>query len=169
MSSLSDLNEWAARNAVTPTALMELRAVFAAWDAAPIISDPACSEARVQSLVRLEAADAGVWLTRNNVGALRDDRGRFIRFGLANESKAQNTVIKSADLIGFRQRVIVASDVGTVIAQFTSRECKRADWKPNPNDSHEEAQRRWRDFVNTNGGDAAIVSGPGSFIINVKR
>lgn len=165
--SLEDwICKWGAR--LPLQAQLELRATLAENDCAPPPVDPSklSSEARVQSLVRIEAAQAGVWLTRNNVGAFQDpNSGRLVRYGLANESKTQNELIKSADLIGFRKRVILASDVGTVIAQFVSRECK-VEWWRYSGKGRELAQARWRDFVNANGGDAAIVSGTGSFNYN---
>lgn len=161
----ADLAAWAARHGIPDAALGELHALLGARDHAPPPAHPdsLAGEARVQSLVRLEAAQAGVWLTRNNVGATLDpDTGRLIRYGLANESKQQNQRVKSADLIGFRKRVILPADVGTVIAQFVSRECKAEGWKYSGT-GREAAQAAWRDFINTNGGDAAFVSGPGSF------
>ena len=158
---MSDLTAWAARWNIPAAALAEL----ATQDFVPPI-DPATtpgSEARQQSLIRLDAAANGVWLTRNNVGAFMDpDSSRLVRYGLANESKQQNQQIKSADLIGFRKRFIVTADVGTVIAQFVSRECKHEGWKYTGR-GREVAQARWRDFINANGGDAAFASGPGSF------
>lgn len=160
-----DLHAWATRHGIPADALADLQTTLAARDHAPPPIDPArlAGEARVQSLVRLEAPAHGVWLTRNNVGATVDpDTGRLIRYGLANESKQQNQNVKSADLIGFRKRVILASDVGTVIAQFVSRECKAEGWRYTGS-GREAAQAAWRDFINTNGGDAAFVSGPGSF------
>lgn len=166
---LDELRAVAERNRIPPVALAELLAVMRMWDNAPeaVNPDKLSSEARVQSLVRLEAAKCGYWLTRNNVGALQDKTGRFVRYGLANESKQQNALVKSGDLIGFRQRVIISTDVGSTIAQFVSRECKAEGWQFNPNDAHEQAQAAWRDFVNSNGGDAAFVSGPGSFKIKL--
>lgn len=131
--------------------------------APPLETDNKSSEAKQQSLIRLEAPKHGFWLTRNNVGALMDKNGRVVRFGLANESKAQNENIKSGDLIGFRKRTIVPSDVGNVIAQFASIECKELGWKRSPTDEHEAAQARWRDFINHHGGYAAFASGPGIF------
>lgn len=161
-----ELAAFVARWNLPPAAATELHTILGGNDAAPAV-DPndgtPGSEARVQSLMRIEAAQAGVWLTRNNVGAFQDpETGRWVRYGLANESKLQNQQIKSADLIGFRKRLIVGSDVGTVIAQFVSRECKAAGWK-HTGRGREAAQTRWRDFINANGGDAAFASGPGSF------
>ena len=164
---MSSLTDWLARwgSQLPPAAVQELHASLAANDYAPPPVDPSklSSEARVQSLVRIEAAQAGVWLTRNNVGAFQDPKsGRWVRYGLANESAGQNQMVKSADLIGFRKRVILVSDVGSTIAQFVSRECKAEGWRYSGR-GREEAQARWRDFINSNGGDAAIISGPGSF------
>lgn len=163
---MGNLDDWAQQYAIGPAALQALRALLASQDHAPPL-DPTAeapgSEARQQSLIRLEAAQAGVWLSRNNVGAFEDPAtGRWVRYGLANESKQQNQRIKSADLIGFRKRLIVPSDVGTVIAQFVSRECKEEGWRYKGR-GREVAQAAWRDFINTNGGDAAFASGPGSF------
>lgn len=159
------VDDWCRKWAIHPNAAAELRALLSEHDAAPppVNPDALAGEARVQSLVRIEAAQAGVWLTRNNVGAFMDpESGRLIRYGLANESKMQNQAVKSADLIGFRKRVILASDVGSTIAQFVSRECKAEGWRYTGT-GREKAQTAWRDFITTNGGDAAFASGPGSF------
>ncbi len=132
--------------------------------AAPVIpGGPMGSESRQQSLIRLDAAQHGVWLTRNNVGAFDTGTGQWVRYGLANESKLQNAKVKSADLIGIRKRLIVQADVGTYIGQFVSREAKEEGWVLNPRDKHQQSQMRWRDFVISQGGDAAFASGPGSF------
>lgn len=87
--------------------------------------------------------------------------GGFVRYGLANDTPAMNAAIKSADLIGFRAKLITADDVGTVVAQFVSREVKRANWHWT-NTPENEAQLKWAALVNTHGGDAAIVTGVGS-------
>lgn len=159
------LIDWAQRHNIPRDVFNDLVTTLSSVDCTPPPADPdkLASEARVQSLVRLEAARAGVVLTRNNVGAFRDpETGSFVRFGLWNETKAQNKTIKSADLIGFRKRVISPCDVGNVIAQFVAREVKKEGWTK-PTNEREHAQVRFRDFINANGGDAAIVSGPGSF------
>lgn len=119
------------------------------------------SEAAVQALVRLEAAGRGVMLWRNNVGVLLDATGRPVRYGLANDSKALNTALKSGDLIGWRAVTITPDMVGKTIAQFVSRECKPGDWKYR-GDAHEKAQKAWTDIINRDGGDACFVTGLGT-------
>lgn len=121
------------------------------------------SESGVQSRVRLEASSKAIYLWRNNVGAGQLKEGnRFIRFGLANDSKQLNGAIKSGDLIGLRAVTITPELVGRTIAQFVSREIKHADWKYSGS-LEEAAQLQWAALVNAQGGDAKIVTGPGSF------
>lgn len=162
-----NLDEWAARWNVPPAALFELRMQMgiAATGAMPEVvpTGKPGSEVRQQGLVRLDAANNGVWLTRNNVGALQDERGVPVRYGLANESKEQNTRVKSADLIGIRTIHIGPQHVGQVIGQFTSIEMKHEGWVFNPKDKHEAAQLNWLNFVVSKGGYAKFATGPGCF------
>lgn len=118
-------------------------------------------EAYVQSLVRLEAAQKGVKLFRNNVGALLDTTGRPVRYGLANESKKINEVIKSGDLIGIRPVLIAQSHVGHVFGQFMSREIKAPGWQFSGN-PHELAQQNWANLINSLGGDACFANSSGT-------
>jgi hypothetical protein len=157
------IDEWARVWGIPLTALADLRARMgvAQMPAIELDGKPG-SEVRQQSLVRLDAASNGVWLTRNNVGALLDNRGVPVRYGLANESRTQNESIKSADLIGMRPTLIGPHHVGMVIAQFVSREVKHEGWTYK-GDKHEAAQLNWCNFVNSKGGDAAFCTGPGSF------
>lgn len=120
------------------------------------------SEAHAQSVVRLDAARYGVWLTRNNVGVLTDRNGRPVRYGLANESKQQNAVMKSADLIGIRPVTITPDMAGQTIGQFVSREVKPAGWSYTGG-GREAAQMVWASLVNRYGGDAQFTTGAGSF------
>lgn len=162
-----NLDAWAAQHGVSAEALLALRALMGV-DGSPVVTLAGSdgSEARQQSLVRIDAAQKGVWLTRNNVGALLDARGVPVRYGLANESKAQNEQVKSADLIGINPILVGPQHLGMVIGQFVSREVKHETWKWS-GDKHEQAQLRWCNFVLSKGGDAAFVTGPGSF--NDKR
>jgi hypothetical protein len=150
--------QWAARNRVSMQALHELQALFGmhgGHDLPPAVKGT--SEAAVQAAVRLEAARKGVRLFRNNVGALIDSRGVPVRYGLANESKQVNEVMKSADLIGWRPVVIG----GQCVAQFVSRECKKVGWHYT-GDAHEQAQLAWAQLVTAAGGDAAFCTGEGT-------
>jgi len=120
------------------------------------------SEARQQSIVRLEAPKFGIALTRNNVGALLDKRGVPIRFGLWNENPAQNKVFKSGDLIGIDSRPITPDEVGRPRGRFVLREMKHEGWVYK-GDEHEVGQLNCITFVLAKGGDAAFCNGPGSF------
>jgi hypothetical protein len=118
-------------------------------------------EGWVQSVVRLEAGRLRIPLWRNNVGALQDKDDRWVRYGLANDSKAVNDRIKSADLIGIRPLVIGHDMVGHTVGQFVSREVKPPGWHYTGTD-REAAQLRWLELVKANGGDACFVTGAGS-------
>ena len=154
--------QWAVRHGVTMAALQELAGIFGmhgGHDLPPEVKGT--SEAAVQAAVRLEAARKGVRLFRNNVGALIDARGVPVRYGLANESKQVNEVMKSADLIGWRPLLIEPRHVGTVVAQFVSRECKHPTWHYTGTD-REPAQLAWAQLVTAGGGDAAFCTGVGT-------
>lgn len=156
------LRSWAARHGVSLAALVELEGLMGLTHA-PVPKpddEPMGSEGRQQSLVLLEAGEKGIHLFRNNVGALRDDRGIPVRYGLANESAKQNELIKSADLIGWQPVVIQPWMVGYKIAQFLSVEMKKEDWVFT-GDDHENAQLAWAELVNASGGRAMFATGPG--------
>jgi hypothetical protein len=160
----AELHAWARRHKVSAEALRELSAMWGMLgDHSPAPPQPGApiSEAAVQTAVRLEAARAGLRLFRNNVGVLTDVTGRPVRYGLANDSKQVNEVVKSGDLIGWRPVKIEPHHVGTTIAQFVSRECKRAGWHYT-GDRREEAQLNWLLLVNAAGGDATFCTGTGS-------
>jgi len=167
------LDEWAERWGIPDEAIVELARVGApeVVEGAPFPAQG--SEANLQSRVRLEAAAAGWHLWRNNVGAgsIVDPRDlcprcahlsrRLVRWGLANDSANLNKALKSADLIGWRPRLIKVDDVGKILAQFVSRECKRPDWRYTGT-AEEKAQLRWHSLVTASGGDSAIVNATGS-------
>lgn len=115
------------------------------------------SESRVQSLTSLTATARGVWPLRNNSGALLDETGRQVRFGLGNVSKAFNEVMKSSDLVGVEPVVITPGMVGQVIGRFWARECKPEDWHYTGTD-REKAQKAFIDKVNSLGGNAAFTT-----------
>lgn len=160
------LDEWAITWGVSPAAMLDLRQRMGIVSTSVMpevsVDGKPGSEIRQQALIRLDSAQAGVWLTRNNVGALIDDRGVPVRYGLANESKEQNRQVKSADLIGIRPILIGPQHVGQVIGQFVSVECKHATWTYK-GDAHETAQLAWCNFVLSKGGFACFATGPGIF------
>lgn len=154
------LEEWMARWGISEAAMMELRQTLmheAHWGAVNI----GTSEAAVQQSVRVEAAEKGMILWRNNVGASKDEAGNYFRFGLANDSAQMSKRIKSSDLVGIRPVTITGQMEGTTIGQFVAREVKRRDWKYSGTD-REKAQAKYLELVLALGGDAAFCNGPGS-------
>ena len=107
--------------------------------------------------VRLGASLMGSVLCRNNVGVLKDSRGIPVRYGLANESKAQNSYLKSSDYIGWSKVTITPDMVGTTVAVFTSIETKAEQWVFGGTE-RELAQERWINTVKEAGGLAGFAN-----------
>jgi len=80
-----------------------------------MVSSP--SEHEIQQRIRLACGRRAVRLWRNNTGALVDQQGRFVRFGLCKGS---------SDLIGLRSLEITPEMVGQRVAQFVALEVKTA-------------------------------------------
>lgn len=118
------------------------------------------TETAVQQHTRLELARIGALPMRNNVGACTDETGRFIRYGLMNESKQQNEQFKSADIVAPVPIVIQPRHVGRTIAAFGVFETKRADWHMTPGDKRAQAQKRFIDLVLSVGGLGGFVTHP---------
>lgn len=155
------LDAWAEHWRISPAMLADLRLRLCSLDSAAGQPAPGRSEAAVQASVRLEASRKGMRLWRNNVGAGYSEDGSFLRWGLANDSAHVNRVLKSADLIGVRPRIITAQDVGKLFGQFVSRECKHVGWRYT-GDERETAQLNWAALVMSLGGDASFASGVGT-------
>lgn len=151
-----ELRTWALRHGITPAALADLAVMLGQASGVGQATDG--SEGRAQSEIRLAAPSLGMRLWRNNVGALQDERGVPVRYGLANDSKALNAKLKSGDLIGWRRVQITPEHVGTTLAQFVSIECKAPGWTYR-GDDHEQAQQRWAALVATDGGYARFATG----------
>ena len=114
-------------------------------------------ESAVSSHIRLAAAECGLDLWRNNVGSLPDERGRWIRYGLCNDSKALGDRVKSSDLIGSTPLVITPDMVGKVVAVFTAIETKPSTWVFRQSDKRAIAQNAFHDIVRRNGGFAGFA------------
>lgn len=155
------LTQWAAAWRIPDAALTDLRVRLAALCLPAATQAAKGSEAGAQQAIRLEAAEKGILLWRNNSGALQDAEGRWVRYGLCNDSKQLNERYKSADLIGIRPVTVGAHHVGAVLGQFVAREIKAPGWRYSGT-PREEAQERWLGLVSTMGGDAAFATGRGT-------
>lgn len=116
------------------------------------------NEATILNEFRLISSRQGWIMWRNNVGVLIDERGRPVRYGLANESPQMNASFKSADLIGIRPMLITPDHVGMTIGQFASVECKHEGWRPDAS-PRTKAQLAWVDLVRKHGGYAMVYTG----------
>ena len=114
-------------------------------------------ESATASHIRLDAAQHGIELWRNNVGACMDDRGRMIRYGLCNDSPILAKHVKSSDFIGIAPVVVTQEMVGHVVGVFTAVETKASDWKMVPSDKRGIAQAAFHDIVLRSGGFAGFA------------
>lgn len=122
-------------------------------------------EAEVQAQIQIEGPLHGCILQRNNSGALIDNTGRPVRFGLGNVSKKHNDQIKSSDLIGITVITITPEMVGKQVGVFTSIEVKEPDWNPMKKlDKHEQAQANWLTWVRHNFGFAGFANSKEMFV-----
>lgn len=160
---MSVLHEWAIAWRVPAAALQDLQHRLGLLTPRMTQATPGYgkSEAYSQSAIRLEAGQKNILLFRNNVGALKSDTGRLVRYGLANDSAEVNDVMKSADLIGIRKVLITPQHVGYYIGQFVSREAKEPGWQYTGTE-REVAQLAWLNMILANGGDAAFATGAGT-------
>jgi hypothetical protein len=120
----------------------------------------AMRESGNQTLIRDHYSALGWRLWRNNVGALVDNNGRPVRFGLANDTKALNETLKSGDLIGWRPLLVTPDMLGDCIAQFVSIECKPDGWAYRPAEPRAVAQNRWGSMIRREGGYAGFMIDP---------
>jgi hypothetical protein len=153
---MTRLDEWAHKWGVAPEAVADLRSQLAPY--ARPTSPVSTPEADVIGTLRLKASEAGWVLFRNNVGACYDKTGRFIRYGLANDSAQLNASLKSSDLIGVRPLVIDPTHLGRTIGQFVALECKRASWTFKGT-QRERAQEKFLTLVASTGGYARFSTG----------
>lgn len=116
------------------------------------------SEAATASRVVLTAAqefNAALW--RNNVGALKNDAGTWVRYGLGNSSARLIDKWKPSDYIGPTPIVIRPDHVGRIMGIFTAIETKRSGWKLLPSDKHGHAQAHFMNTVANLGGIAGFA------------
>ena len=123
--------------------------------------DAGKSEGWVTSQVLLEASRKGVRLWRNNVGALQDKTGRWVRYGWANESEKLNKVLKSPDYCGWRKTLIQQQHFGMYFGVAVLREFKHEGWNYT-GQGREPAQLAFLSMAAADGCDAAFCTGEGS-------
>jgi len=157
------LDIWAKKHNISPHALIELKQLFGVVNTDPSCDELTLSEGAVQNQVRLEGSEKGIRLMRNNVGAYNAQHppSPGTRWGLCNDSKQMNKVIKSSDLIGIKPVEITLEMVGMILGQFVAREVKKSDWTFK-GDDHENAQLNFLLLVLSLGGDAAFCNSRGS-------
>lgn len=103
------------------------------------------SEAATLQEIRLSLGrEPGLALFRNNVGVLRDQHGRPVRFGLHPGS---------SDLVGWRSLLVTSELVGTRLAVFSALEIKKPGGKHPVTDE----QQAWIDAVARAGGFAGVA------------
>ena len=101
-------------------------------------------ETRLQNQIRLavSANCENVTLYRNHTGALRDNRGKFVQFGLSPGSP---------DLVGYKKIRITEEMVGQDLAVFIGIEIKT------PGENARDDQQHWLDRLEKHGGIASVV------------
>lgn len=93
-----------------------------------------------QILLALGRGDMRIW--RNNTGALRDENGRLVRYGLC---------VGSSDLIGVKRTTITEQHLGQQVGQFLALEVKAQRGRTTPE------QERFLEAVRRMGGIAGVV------------
>lgn len=154
-----NLTQWALRWGLSHEMLADLkRELGFDQTSIEVIREGATSETGAAQRMQLDANNQGVVMWRNNVGAYQDDRGQWIRYGLANISKQMNKKVKSSDYIGIKPLLITHDMVGTYVGQFVARETKKPGWNYSGTE-REVAQAKFISIVISYGGDASFSTG----------
>jgi hypothetical protein len=136
------LQAWQRRHGIGFAAMAELHALLR-----PSVVVPPDMANGGADHARLLLDESGGSLWRNNSGALPDETGRIVRYGLWNDSKALNAVVKSSDYIGIAPG-----------GRFLAVEWKPRGWKLIPSDARGHAQKAFLDIVRKLGGIATFAS-----------
>lgn len=157
-----NLRTWAVKWGIPAEALLDLESECLGLVGTPGVVKDGRSEAYATSAMRLDSAQHGALMMRNNVGAFETNTGSWVRFGLLNESEAMNKKIKSADWVGVRKVLIEQRHVGLIMGQFAAREMKKPGWVYTGAEREPE-QLAFNNLINSYGGDAKFATGRGSF------
>lgn len=165
---IPELTQWQQKHNISAEAMGDLAVITGRVPASLYTSSPgATSEEATQSRLRITAPTIGAHLWRNNNGVMQDG-DRFIRFGLANDSKKLNDEFKSSDLIGITQMQILAHHIGRTVGIFTAIEVKHPKWITPEND-RDEAQSNYIQHVNANGGLGFFCTHPEQLMTMIKE
>lgn len=121
----------------------------------------ATPEQVAQQNVNARACEWHMKVFRNNSGALLDQDGRPVRFGLGNISKKFNKEFKSGDLVGVFPIVVTPDMVGHTLGIFVNLECKPLGFKVKaayPVKSREYGQNNFNNLILQRGGIAGFAS-----------
>lgn len=105
----------------------------------------------------------------NKSGALTDENGRMIRYGLGHSSAQQVRSWASSDLIGITPTLITQDMVGYYLGVFTAYEVKHPDWKLQPSDARAHAQAKYMQIVREACGYAGFVTDPRDIYPIIRR
>lgn len=157
---MTTIEQWAIRHGVSQMALYELYALYQPTGDA---HEDGVSESATSKECELIAARAGQRIWRNNSGALKNEQGMMVRYGLGNTSAKINAVMKSSDYIGIKTIVITPADVGRKIGMFIAAEMKRPNWHMTPSDKRAQAQATFGAVVEHAGGEFRFITHPEQF------
>ena len=149
------LKQWVERWGVPAPAVYELMQMMGMNPSSPGSPGTIKSEIGIQQQVRLEASKCGIRLWRNNTGVAINPVGQPVRYGLGNDSRQMNSVIKSSDLIG----ITIIGGMGV----FTAYEVKKPGWKFTGT-PRETAQLKYIQLVISMGGIAKFITSPEEII-----
>lgn len=121
------------------------------------MNKPITTEKPVEKEIVVRAFQMGFALWRNNSGALPNQNGVPVRFGLGNDSKKFNEVWKSLDLVG----------IGPY-GRFLTVDAKPPGWT-RPRNKRERAQQAHIDEVNMRGGIAFFATSVQDFENQLKK
>ena len=126
-----DLNAWAKKHNLGDEAISELVEAISFEENVKASSAYGKSEANISNQIRVVATALGMILWRNNVGAYSEKHPPTpgSRWGLANDSKKMNRLVKSSDLIGITPVKIESHHIGKTLGVFTAIEVKKHGWR----------------------------------------
>lgn len=126
------------------------------------------SEASVQEQIRLVAGQQDHVCDRNNNGALPDKNGRYVRYGLGNDSSSINDVRKSSDLIGCVPMLILPHHVGRTLGIYCATEVKKEGWVWEGN-NREIAQLAFINDISRHGGIGMFATCADDYLREIKE